>query len=148
MKYEREKVIERPRDAVAELYADRPRINDWHPSVADYTHSSGDPGQPGAKAEIVLKQGITIVETVTGRGDPPGSFSHTDKPKDWNCHVTFENTFEELSPNSTAWTLLVEVSAGSMTMEIKVKALEMSGTIRKEICKYMEAFKEFAEGEL
>lgn len=144
MKHEREKVIERPRDDVAKLYADRSRIKEWHPSVADYKHLSDELGQPDAKAEIVLKHGITIVETVTGRGrgDPPGSFSHTDEEK--RCLATFVNTFEELTPGSTRWTVTAEFIFTGNWIEREIMKRVMS----KEICKYMEAFKEFAEGEL
>lgn len=143
MKHEHEKVIERPLHAVAAMYADRARITEWHPSVGDYRHLSGEPGRPGAKAEIVLKQNITIDETVTGHGDPPGSFSHTDEEK--RCLATIVNTFEELTPSSTKWKLRAKLD---WSFIMRGLAYAMKGKIEKEICEYMKAFKEFAEAEL
>lgn len=147
MKHEHEKVIERPLHAVAAMYADRARITEWHPSVGDYRHLSGEPGRAGAKAELVFK-GFTIVETVKDR-NLPDSFSHIDEPKDWNCHVTFENAFEELSPSSTKWTVTAEFILTGNWMEREIMKRVMSEEkIEKEICEYMKAFKEFAEAEL
>lgn len=138
MKYELESVIERPRDAAADLFGDCSRIKEWLPGLVEYRHLSGEPGQPGAKAELVLKR-ITVVKTVTNRNDP---FSCTYEIK--KCCATVEDIFEELSPSSTKWTLRAElVFSGFM----KIVAGGMQGKIKSEIYKCMEAFKKFAEGE-
>ena len=137
MKFELEKVIERPRAAVAKLYADRPRIKEWLPGLVEYRHLSGEPGQPGAKAELVVKR-FTVVETVTDR-NLPDSFSHS---AEWgkNC-IPIENIFEELSPSSTKWTLEAEIKGWIIGGILGGREEEFKS-------KYMEPFKKFAEAEL
>lgn len=142
MKYEREEVIERQRRTVAELYADRPGIKEWHPGGVDYRHLSGEPGRPGTKAELVFK-GFTIVEKVKDR-DLPDSFSTTYEVKNFPGTVDVECIFEELSLNSTKWTAQV-VFKGFI---LRTAARRYRSEIEKEICEYMKAFKEFAEAEL
>lgn len=136
MKWELEKVIERPRDAVADLYADRPRIKEWLPGLVEYKHLSGEPGQPGAKAELVLE--LTVVETVTDR-NLPDSFSHTVERK--KICIPIENIFEELSPSSTKWTLEAEIKGWITEKFLRGREEEFKS-------KYMEPFKKFAEAEL
>ena len=135
MKRKLEIVIEKPRTPVAALYADRPRIEEWLPGVK-YEHLSGEPGQPGAKAKLVVKR-FTILEKVTCR-NLPDSFSHIDKLMKWNRAIV-ENTFEELSPSSTKWTLQAE---------LRFIIRPPGGKLDKIESAYTEPFKKFAEAEL
>ena len=137
MKHKFEIVIEKPRDAVAALYADRPRIEEWLPGLVEYRHLSGEPGQPGAKVELVLKL-LTVVEMVTDR-NLPDSFSHS---VEWRKYcIPIENIFEELSPSSTKWTLEAEIKGWIIERILRGREEEFKS-------KYMEPFKKFAEAEL
>ena len=144
MKYELEIEIGRPREEVVKLFDDRDRFKEWQPSLVEFRHLSGEPGQPGAKAELVHKMGkrnVTMLETVTDR-NLPHSFSGTYEVS--NCYNTVENVFEELSPGTTKWTFRTEFTFRGF---MKIMAFLMPGAFKKESWKHMVNFKEFAEGD-
>lgn len=89
------------------------------------------------------------------RNNLPNSFFHTVEWKKMKICATFGNIFEELSPSSTKWTLQVRVEVSkeaSLAERIKlwaiIEALDKLGKIKNGLCKYMKAFKKFAEAEL
>lgn len=142
MKYQLEIEIEKPRDDVLKLFDDPSNMKEWQPSLLEYRHLSGEPGQPGAKSEHVHKLGkrnITMLETITKR-NLPDEFSGTYEVK--NCFNSVYNTFEELSPTTTRWIVRTEfIFQGYM----RIMAFLMPGAFKKETRKNMESFKKYAE---
>ena len=79
MKYQLEIEIQKPRDAVLELFDDPSNMKKWQPSLLEYRHLSGEQGQPGAKSEQVHKLGkrdVTMIETITKRKSAGRIVSH------------------------------------------------------------------------
>ena len=142
MKYQLEIEIQKPRDAVLELFDDPSNMKKWQPSLLEYRHLSGEQGQPGAKSEQVHKLGkrdVTMIETITKR-NLPDELSATYEVK--NCFNFVHNTFEELSATSTKWIVRTEFTFQGY---MKIMAFLMPGAFKKETRKHMELFKNYAE---
>ena len=105
---------------------------------------SGEPGQPGAKSNMVFQMGkrrIEMVETITVR-NLPDEFSGTyEAPGVWN---EVQNHFAELGPDETRWTTHNEFRFKGF---MKVMGFLMPGMFRKQSYKYLQMFKTFAEKE-
>ncbi len=142
MKYQLEIEIQKPRDAVLELFDNPSNMKKWQPSLLEYRHLSGEQGQPGAKSEQVHKLGkrdVTMIETITKR-NLPDELSATYEVK--NCFNSVHNTFEELSATSTKWIVRTEFTFQGY---MKIMAFLMPGAFKKETRKHMESFKNFVE---
>jgi hypothetical protein len=73
MKLNFEQIIDADRQTVWAAFENPGNMTRWQQNLESYSHISGVPGQPGAKAELTYNEGsrkITLTETVTERREP------------------------------------------------------------------------------
>lgn len=142
MKYEVEVDINLSRDTVIRLFDNSDNMKCWQPELVSFEHLSGKPGEVGAKSKLYYKMGkreIEMIETITCR-NLPDEFSGTYEAKGvWN-HV--QNYFIEKGEDKTVWRSVNEFKCSGF---LKVMIFFMPGMFKKETCKYLINFKEFAE---
>lgn len=142
MKYEVEVDINLSRDTVIRLFDNSDNMKYWQPELVSFEHLSGKPGEVGAKSKLYYKMGkreIEMIETITCR-NLPDEFSGTYEAKGvWN-HV--QNYFIEKGEDKTVWRSVNEFKCSGF---LKVMIFFMPGMFKKETCKYLINFKEFAE---
>lgn len=141
MKYTCQIDIDLPRDRVIELFDNPDNLSKWQPHLVSFEPVSGVPGQPGAASRLVCQMGtrrVEMIETVTAR-DLPVEFSATYEAK--GVFNTMRNGFEDRG-GSTRWTVESEFVFGGM---MKIVALFMGGSFKKETVKFLKDFKAFAE---
>lgn len=142
MKYVKEIVINLPRKEVIELFDNSENIKKWQPTLIDFKHISGIPGQVGAKMKLNYSMGkrqIEMVETITLR-TLPDKFEATYEAKGvWNL---VQNTFIELPGNKTKWLLDTEFKCKGF---MAIVCFLMPGSFKKETEKSLARFKAFAE---
>ena len=142
MKYEVTVEIEAPRDRVIELFDNSENLAKWQPSLLDFEHLSGNPGEKGATSKLRYQMGkkeITMVETIV-KNDFPSSFVATYEAKGvWNEVV---NTFVEDESGKTSWNMTNEFQCKGI---MRVLSFLMPGMFKKETLKQMNHFKSFVE---
>ena len=137
--------VNQPINKVIELFDNPDNMKHWQDGFVSFTNISGRPGQPGAKSRVIYDMGkrgqMELIETVLVR-NLPHEFSGTYEHK----HMTnsMKNSFKELSPNQTRWTAEVEYTKMNGFM-IKIMAFLMPGMFKKQVQKWMDQFKAFAE---
>lgn len=143
MKYECEITIDLPREKVIELFDSTENLYKWQPTLQNFEHVSGTPGQPGAKSRLVyLERGrnMEMIETITSR-NLPDEFSGTYETKgvkNWlTNHFYAEN-------GKTRWVMETEFKFSGF---MKLMAIFMRGAFPKQTLSSMNSFKEFAEGQ-
>lgn len=142
MRYTTEVIINLPRARVIELFDDSENLKKWQPGLESFKHVSGTPGQPGAKSKLLYKTGkreIELIETITSR-NLPDEFSGTYEAS--GVFNTLINRFYEDGPDKTRWVTDSEFKFSGLMM---IMTLLMRGSFRKQTCKTMEGFKNFAE---
>ena len=142
MKYKMEIEIDLPMQTVIELFDDTENMKHWQPTLLNYRHLTGEPGQVGAKSEHTHKLGkrtITMVETVTSR-NLPDELSGTYEAKGAlnNC----VNRFSEIGEDRTLWKTENEFICSGF---LRIMAFLMPSGFKKETWRHMESFKRFAE---
>lgn len=143
MKYISKIEIDLPLSKVLELFDSTENLYKWQPGLVSFDHLSGDPGQVGAKSTLRYKMGkrdIEMIETITSR-NLPSDFSMTYEAK--GVFNILKNQFEELSPTKTKW---VTENEFQFSGYMKIIGMLMPGAFKKESQKYLQQFKEFAEG--
>jgi len=142
MKYEVEVDINLPREKVIELFDNPDNLKYWQPGLISFDHLSGEPGQVGAKSLLKYKMGmreVEMIETIT-INNLPDEFSGTYEAKGvWN---EVRNYFIAIDDSHTKWKSENEFKCNGM---LKLMAFFMPGMFKKESCKYLNNFKEFAE---
>ncbi len=144
MRYETEVIIDLPRNRVIELFDDPDNLPKWQPGLRSFEHISGEVGQPGAKSKLVYEMGkrtIEMTETIEKR-DLPAEFTGIYEAKGvWNWNA---NYFHEAGPDKTRWVLDTDFRFSGF---MKIMALFMPGTFKKQTLQNMMDFKKFAESE-
>ncbi len=142
MKYSVEIIINLPRTKVIELFDSTENLYKWQPGLISFEHESGTAGEVGAKSRLEYKMGkreIKMVETITVRNFPD-EFSGIYEAKGvWN---EVKNYFQEVDENTTK---LVSENEFRCSGFMKLFALLLPGSFKKETMKYLKYFKEFAE---
>lgn len=142
MKYTTTIDIELPIEKVVELFDNPDNMTKWQPELISFENFSGKPGEQGAKSKLKYKMGkreVEMIETIVKR-DLPKEFSGTYEAKDvWNMQ---KNTFETIDNNKTRW---ITESEFQFKGFMKLMAVFMPGTFKKQTFKFMERFKTFAE---
>lgn len=141
MKYECEVTINLPRERVIELFDSSENIAKWQPTLQSFTHTSGNPGHPGAKSTLVyLERGrnMEMIETITTR-DLPDQFSATYEAKGVMNWV--HNYFYEKG-DQTRWLMKTEFKLSGF---MRLIGIFMRGTFPKQTQEMMDNFKNFAE---
>ena len=142
MRYTNEIEIALPRERVVELFDDVDNLYKWQRGLKSFKHVSGEPGQPGARSEMIFQMGkrtVEMIETIVAR-DLPDRFSATFDAK--GVRNLVENTFEDLDGERTRWVSHNEFQFKGF---MKVMAFLMKGAFPKQSLKFMQDFKAFAE---
>ncbi len=143
MKYTTEVEINLPREKVIELFDSTENLYKWQKGLKSFDHISGDPGQEGAKSNLVYEMGkrrLEMTETITKR-NLPDEFHGTYETKGvWNG---FENYFIDKGEGKTLWRTESEFKSSSIMMKLMMTL--MPGMFKKQTLKTMNDFKEFAE---
>ncbi|MBK8461466.1 MAG: SRPBCC family protein [Micropruina sp.] len=142
MEFTQEIVVNVPRERFIELFDDPSNLKLWQEGLLSFEPISGTPGSPGATSRLVYRQGkgtLEMIETITRR-DLPDAFNATYDAK--GVHNIGENTFYEASHQTTRW---VAHNVFEFRGAMKLVALMLGGTFRKQSYASMVAFKEFAE---
>ncbi|GLP95013.1 SRPBCC family protein [Paraferrimonas sedimenticola] len=145
MKYQLQMEINLPRARVIELFDNQDNLHHWQPELKRFTHLSGNPGEVGAKSELIYLMGkreITMIETITLK-DLPDRFAGTYETKGmWN---SVDNQFIETSPESTLWKFDTEFRCEGVMM--RLMAWLMPSSFKKQSLLFMQRFKDFAEAQ-
>lgn len=143
MKYQTEIVINKPREEVIALFDNIENMSKWMVGLKSFEAISGEPGQPGAKSQLVFEQNgrtIEMVETITKRNFPD-EFSGTYETKGV---MNWVNNYFHAEGDKTRW---VSENVFEFSGFMKVLAFFMKGAFSKQSNEYMKNFKKFAEGE-
>lgn len=142
MKYSTEVIVNLPLTKVIPLFDSEENLFKWQPELISLEHLSGDKGEVGAKSMLRYKMGkreIEMVETITVK-DLPKEFSATYEANGvWN---EVRNYFEELEGGKTRWYTENDFRFSGF---MKIIALLMPGSFKKQSQKYLDQFKAFAE---
>ena len=143
MKYSNEIEINLPIDEVVGLFDNPDNLKHWQPELISFENLSGTPGQQGAKSKLLYKMGkrdIEMIETITVR-NLPDEFSGTYVAK--GVYNIVRNKFVALPDNRTKWVTENEFEFKGF---MKLMGILMPGMFKKQSQKYLDQFKEFAEG--
>ncbi len=143
MKYSCELDIDLPRQRVIELFDNADNMVKWQEGLVSFDHLEGEPGQPGAKSNMVYQMGkrkIEMVETIT-KNALPEEFNGTYDAQ--GVHNILENRFID-EGEKTKWIVTSEFQFKGF---MKVMSFFMKGAFPKQTRKFMVDFKNFAEGE-
>ncbi|MBN4072853.1 SRPBCC family protein [Crocinitomix catalasitica] len=144
MKYVVEKDIDLPRERVIELFDSTENLYKWQAELISFDHLSGEPGEVGAKSKLIYKmkkREFELIETITKK-NLPDEFDGTYDAK--GVHNIMENRFEATSENQTKWIVTTDFQFSGF---MKFMAAFMPGAFKKRTNRFMDQFKEFAEGE-
>ena len=143
MEFRTEIMIDLPRERVIELFDDPDNLKEWQDGLQSFEHLSGEPGQPGAKSQLIYDMNgrrVEMIETVTVR-NLPDEFSGTYEAQ--GVHNVVKNYFYESGPNQTRWVADNIFEFNSLMM--KVMGFLMPGSFKKQSRQFMQDFKSFAE---
>lgn len=153
MKYTESIEIALPLKEVAQLLADPAHLPQWLRGMVLHEPLNGMHGQVGTKSRVVLQMGqqkfeatetITRREPVDLRSISKGSVVHFEREivaeGMWNAA---RERLTEASPNTTLWVSENEYRFSSLLM--RLVALLMPSTFRKQSLQHMQDFKAFAE---
>ena len=144
MKFNCSVEINLPVDKVVELFDNPDNLKEWQDGFVSFEHLSGTAGQPGAKSRIIYKMGrreMELIETITVR-DLPREFSGVYEHE--SMDNTMKNYFIELGPERTRLDAEVEYTEFRGFM-VKIMAFLFPGMFKKQVQKWMNQFRDFAE---
>jgi hypothetical protein len=145
MKYSIELIINKSRDEVWDKFDNVENHYKWQPTLKEFTHESGETGQPGAISKLKYRErnkDYEMLETITSRNKPE-EFSGTYEMK--GTKNIIKNRFTDLGEGKTKWELESEFEFGGI---FKLISPFMKGMIVKRTKTDMSRFKDFVEGNL
>ncbi len=143
MKYISEILIKIPLKEFLDKLSNYNNMKYWQRGLESYEHISGEPGKLGAKMKFNYKFGnykMYLIETITHSNFPNEYHVYHDTEGIHNIH---QNYFEETPNGYTKWTFKSECIPTTFSM--RAKMLLMPWLYKKQILKYLEDFKNFAE---
>jgi carbon monoxide dehydrogenase subunit G len=142
MKSTHEIVIDLPRKHVIELIMEPSNFAKWQPGVKTFQLLSGQQGQPGAKARVVIESHgmkFDMVEIIIERRLPD---LYALRYEGKGVRNIVENRFYEEGPSRTRWVMTNILDVGLM---MKMAAPVINEIVGKQNHDSMKAFKAFAE---
>ena len=136
--------IKQPIDEVVKLFDNPENLREWQDGFESFDHISGTPGEPQAQSRLVYKQGkgsMELIETILVN-DLPREFSATYDHKHMSNIMT--NRFSSLDENRTRWDAEINYTEFKSFMP-KLMAFLFPGMFRKQVQKWLDQFKAFAE---
>lgn len=143
MKYTCSIDIAKPLGEVITLFDNPDNMKHWQPGLLSFEHLSGEPGTPGAKSRLFYKMGkreIEMIETIITR-NLPDEFSGTYEANGVKNIVM--NRFVPIDESNTRYVSDQEFQLSGF---MKLMGWLMPGSFKKQTLKYMEQFRDFAEG--
>jgi hypothetical protein len=114
----------------------------WQQNCESYTHTSGDPGKPGAIAELTFNENgkmLIVNETITECREPDFLSANYDSKY---ASTIIVNHFRLIDKNTTRWSSWCNFTFKGF---MKIMALFLAGTIRKRTEGDMQRFKLLVE---
>lgn len=142
MKFRNERILEASREAVWQAFDNIENMKKWQPTLQQFEHLSGQPGQPGAVSKLVYDENgrsVILIETITDRSEPD-CFSGTYDNNTVFNDIT--NRFEALDGNRTRWIMETEYRFKGL---FKLMAPFVRGSIKKRSDEDMDRFKALVE---
>lgn len=142
MKHNFDVTIDASLDTVWATFDDPDNKGHWQTNFHAYKHKSGEPGQPGAVAELTFNENgkiVVLTETITERRDE-SFFAATYESAHGSTLIV--NRFEEIGDGKTRWTSWCKFSFSGF---MKVMSLFVGGVIRKRTEADMQRFKLMVE---
>lgn len=142
MKHKHEITIDASQEKVWSAFDNADNMCRWQKNFFSYTHLSGEPGKPGACAELVFDEKgkkVILRETITERREPDflaGSYE-TD-----HGSTIIVNHFEALDESTTRWSSWCNFT---FTGFMRFMSPFIGGVIRKRTEGDMERFKLMVE---
>ena len=146
MKFSCDIEIDLPINKVVELFNNPDNLKEWQDGFEGIEHISGTPGDVGAKTKMFYKSGkrnIVLTETILVN-DLPDEFTGKYEAKE--MVNTMKNTFHIISENKTRWNAEIEYTEFRGFMP-KLMAKLMPGMFKKQVQKWLNQFKSFAENQ-
>lgn len=145
MKYICTTIINLSVEKTVRLWTDEDHFDEWQDGFESIELLEGEKDVGGSKSKIIFKQGkrkLELIETIISNNLP------TEKKALYE-HIHMSNTqttrFERISDDRTRFTSEVEYTKFNGFMP-KLMAKLFSGMFQKQSQKWMNQFKEFAEG--
>jgi len=145
MKLKFEVVIDASLPEVWAAFDNADNMRRWHPTLESYTHQSGEPGQPGAVAELIYDENgrkVVMTETVTERRAP--HFLAGTYETQWGTTLIV-NHFEALDDMTSKWQSWCNFSIKGF---MKFMSLFLAKSIRRRTQADMDRFKLLVETDL
>lgn len=136
--------INQPIHKTRELLEDQDHFHEWQDGFESFELISGEAKMPGSKSRIIYKQNgrkLELIETLK-KYDLPDEFVATYEHKHMDNTMIVNMT--ELSDNSTRLEYYVEYTALRGFMP-KLMAFLFPGMFKKQVQKWLDQFKVFAE---
>ncbi len=137
--------IDLPRDKVIEIFDNPDNMKHWQDGFISFKHLSGNPGEVGAKSVVNYEnrgKPFELIETILVRDLPhefTGTYEHTSMTN------TMQNLFTETDNGGTRWTAHIEYTKLKGFM-LKMMVFLMPSMFKKQVQKWMDQLKAFAEG--
>ncbi len=145
MKYTCEIDINLPIDRVMELWINENNFKEWQDGFIKIDRISGEEGVVGAKSKIYFAQGkrkMELLETIISNNLPEEKSALYEHKHMTNTQTT---RFQSIGDNQTRYISEVEYLKFNGLMP-NLMARLFSGMFKKQSQKWMNQFKEFAEG--
>ena len=145
MKLNFEIEIDAGKDVVWEAFTDPANMARWVQNFESFTPKSGEPGQPGATAEVAFDENgkrVVMLETITERRDPDFLAGTYDTE---HGRTVIVNHFESIDANHTRWTSWCRFS---LTGFMRLISLFVGRMVRKRTEGDMQRFKLMVESDL
>ncbi len=142
MKLNFEQTIDASLETVWAAYNDSSNKERWQQNFESCTHTSGDPGEPGAISELVFNENgkaMVVNETITERREPVFLSAIYESKL---ASTIIVNHFESIEGAKTRWTTWCNFTFKGF---MKIMALFIAGTIRKRTEDDMHRFKLLVE---
>ncbi len=143
MNYQQHIDVNLSRDKFIELFNSTENLKEWQPGLVSFEHLSGEPGEVGAKSQIVYQMGkreCSMVETIISNHFPEEFVAEYHSK---GVHNKVINKFEIIDEKTTRWISHNEFTFDGFMM--KLVGWLMPGMFKKESFKFMQNFKDFAE---
>lgn len=143
MKYKLELTIDKPRAEVWQAFDSTENLMKWQPTLKNFEHVSGTPGQPGAVSKLTYEENereFILTEKITFREEPSRFEGIYENDFTEN---SINNTFIEQGANATLWLIETKYTFKTLIMKIIGPLKKKNFVIRTQ--KEMERFKELAE---
>lgn len=138
--------INLPRERVVELFDNPDNIPKWQDGFQGFKHLNGEPGTPGAQSMIYYQQGkrtMELLETIIV-GNLPEEF--TAKYEHKHMTNTMQVLFTSLDAQTTRYTSNIEYTKFNGFLP-KLMAFLFPSMFKKQVQKWLDQFKTFAENE-